>query len=98
MLQHCLRSLFICIHYLNRNIYTQLVDVCPSVCLLHTYRLRADYVEALVAYANALADQQIVDDAINAMERAMSLAADDADMLNNYGAFYSKLGIYRIIQ
>lgn len=74
------------------KIYAQLINVCLCVCVCCIRRLRADYVDALVAYANALADQGIKDDAINAMERAMSLAANDADMFNNYGAFHSKLG------
>lgn len=55
-------------------------------------RLKDDYIDALVAYANVLADQRINNDAINTMERAMSLVDNDADMFNNYGAFYSKLG------
>ena len=54
--------------------------------------MKTDYVDALVAYANALVDQGINDDAINIMEQAMSLVDDDADMFNNYGAFCSKLG------
>lgn len=61
------------------------------------YRLRADYVDALVAYANVLVEQGVNnDDAINLMERAMSLADHDADMFNNYGAFYGKLGNHSI--
>lgn len=57
------------------------------------YRLRDDYVDGLVAYANVLADQGIHGDAITVMERVMSLADEnDADMFNNYGAFYTKLG------
>ena len=61
-------------------------------------RLRPDYVDALVAYANALVDQGITDDAINVMERAISLVDDDADMFNNYGAFYTRLGNHDINQ
>ena len=56
------------------------------------YRLKSDYVDALVAYANVLIDQGMNDDAINLMEQAMSLANHDANMFNNYGAFYGKLG------
>ena len=55
------------------------------------YRLKPDYIDALVAYANVLVDQGINNDAIDMMERAISLA-NDADMFNNYGAFYTRLG------
>ena len=55
-------------------------------------RLKPDYIEALVAYANALVDQGVDDDAIDMMERAISLVDNDADMFNNYGAFYTRLG------
>lgn len=60
---------------------------------MYMCRLKGDYVDALVAYANVLVDQGITDDAIIVMEQAMTSAADNnADMFNNYGAFYSKLG------
>ena len=67
------------------KVYTRLllVDVC---------RLKPDYTEALVAYASTLIDQGANDDAINTMERAISLVDNDADMFNNYGAFYARLG------
>lgn len=55
-------------------------------------RLKPDYIEALVAYANALVDQGVNDDAIDTMEHAISLVDNDADMFNNYGAFYTRLG------
>ena len=47
-----------------------------------------------MAYANVLVDRGINDDAIDVMEHAISLVNDDADMFNNYGAFYTRLGNY----
>lgn len=67
-----------------------------TVCLI-VRRLKADYVDGWVAYANALVHHGRNEDAIIAMEQAMTLVNNDADMFNNYGVFYGKLGAVTMV-
>ena len=65
--------------------------MCPPC--KYTCRLRDDYIDALVAYANLQADQGMEDDAKKTIDKAMAINSNNADLLNNYGTIFSKLGM-----
>jgi len=64
--------------------------MCPPC--KYACRLRDDYIDALVAYANLQADQGMDDDARKMIDKAMAIDSSNDNLLNNYGTIYSKLG------
>jgi len=66
--------------------------MCPPC--KYAFRLRDDYIDALVAYANLQADQGMDDDARKMIDKAMAIDSNSPDQLNNYGTIFSKLGVW----